>query len=361
MALAPTPIDAQPLRRLGGGLLLAWIAFWLMMMAVGLQEHLRDGSPYLWRPVIAEGSSMLVATAVALVQWRLSKRLDPLLSQPRRWFMRVLAWTPLVAIGFVLVVHGIRTGAFTLLHIPRPRDPWPAALLYESLKFAIFYVLFTGVQFGVRSYLAYSAERLEAERQRTLSQQAQLLQLTQQLQPHFLFNALNTVSSLIHSDPDLADALLTQLASLLRAASDAQRRPQQTLAEELTLLDAYAGIMIARFGDRVRIDWHIEPAARRCEVPTLALQPLLENCFRHVVEPRRETTHIVVSARCREGRLAVEVADDGGRLAAAAAFGVGLRNLEQRTRMLHGDAASLVLSQNEGGGVSARLEMPCAC
>jgi LytS/YehU family sensor histidine kinase len=326
-----------------------------------VQEHLREGSPHLWRPVIDEGSSMLVATVVALVQWRLCERLDPLLARPRRWFLRVLAWTPLVAVAFVLVVQGIRIGAFSLLDIPAPRDPWPAALLYESLKFAIFYVLFTGVQFGVRSYLAFSAERLEAERQRTLSQQAQLLQLTQQLQPHFLFNALNTVSSLIHSDPDLADALLTQLASLLRAAADAQRRPQQTLADELVLLDAYAGIMIARFGDRVRIAWEIDAAARRCEVPTLALQPLLENCFRHVVEPRRDTTHILVSARCREGRLVVEVTDDGGRLPVPAAFGVGLRNLEQRARMLHGEAATLALSQREAGGVSARLELPCAC
>jgi hypothetical protein len=228
MVLAHASAEPRPLRRLAGGLLLAWAAFWLLMIAVGVQEHLREGSPHLWRPVIDEGSSMLVATVVALVQWRLCERLDPLLARPRRWFLRVLAWTPLVAVAFVLVVQGIRIGAFSLLDIPAPRDPWPAALLYESLKFAIFYVLFTGVQFGVRSYLAFSAERLEAERQRTLSQQAQLLQLTQQLQPHFLFNALNTVSSLIHSDPDLADALLTQLASLLRAAADAQRRPRRS-------------------------------------------------------------------------------------------------------------------------------------
>jgi two-component system LytT family sensor kinase len=262
---------------------------------------------------------------------------------------------------FVAAVHALRLALFPLASLPAPPAARGAVLLYECIKFSVFYLLFTAVQFGARSYLAWSAERLEAEQQRALSQQAKLLQLTQQLQPHFLFNAINTVSSLIHSDPDRADALLTQLAALLRAATDAGRRPTQPLAEELRLLRAYAAIMAERFADRVQLDWCIEPAALGCDVPTLSLQPLLENCFRHVVEPRRALTCVVVAASCRSGCLVVEIADDGGQLPARVEFGVGLSNLQQRLSVLHAGRGRLALKAREGGGVAATLELPCAC
>jgi LytS/YehU family sensor histidine kinase len=206
---------------------------------------------------------------------------------------------------------------------------------------------------------------VRAQRHEAQLREAQLAQLTQQLQPHFLFNALNTVSSLIHTDPQLADTLLTRLATLLRAATDAGQRPQQTLADELTLLHAYADIMVERFSDRVSLTWQIDPAALACIVPTLALQPLLENCFQHVVEPRRAPTCIVVRARREGGRLHIAIEDDGGVLADPPVFGVGLGNLQLRLATLHGAAARLVLKPlGEGGsarGVGVSLELPCGC
>ena len=229
------------------------------------------------------------------------------------------------------------------------------------MKFLLFYALFTGVAFGVRSYLAWNAERLRAEKHQALSSEAQLLQLTQQLQPHFLFNALNTVSSLIHTDPDRADALLTRLARLLRAASDVAERPEHTLADELALLEAYAAIMVERFGDRARVEWHVDPSTRDCRVPTLGLQPLLENCFRHAVERRAAPTTIVLRAERAGERLRIEVDDDGGHLEAAPVPGVGLSNLQRRLQVLHGDAASLRLAARDGGGVRATVELPCGC
>ena len=362
MAIGSLSPETRPLRRLLGGLLLAWIAFWLLMMAAGVQEQsLRGGGARPWQPVIAEGTSMLVATALALFQWHRVKRLDRFLARPHVWFARTLVWTPLIALGFVLSVQALRIVLFAAFGMPHRTSPLGPLLLYETSRFAIFYVLFVGIQFGVRSYVAWTDARVETERQRALSQQAQLLQLTQQLQPHFLFNALNTISSLIHAEPDRADALLTQLAALLRAATDAGQRPQQSLEEELRLLQAYAAIMAARFGDRVGIDWDVEPRALRCEVPTLCLQPLLENCFRHVVEPRRAPTKIAVSVRVDAGRLAITVDDDGGRLDAAPVFGVGLGNVQERLRVLHGKGGRIELSARPEGGVRARLELPCAC
>lgn len=347
--------------RLIAGFATAWVAFWLLMVMVGMQEALREGGHDLWRPLVAEGSSMLAASVVVVVQWRLAPRLDPLLSQPMRWFARVLVWTPLVALLFVGASYGLRHGVYGLAGLRYRHEPWGQVLVYESLKFAIFYTLFTAVHFGLRSYAAWSIERVRAQRHAALSRQAQLLQLTQQLHPHFLFNALNTVSSLIHTHPDLADSLLTRLATLLRAATDMGQRPQQSLADEVALLQSYAAIMCERFSDRVRVRFEIADAARDCRVPTLGLQPLLENCFHHVVEPRRAPTEIVVRARRDGARLCIEVVDDGGVLADPPVFGVGLGNLQRRLEALHGEQARLSLAPCAGGGVSAQLELPCVC
>jgi len=158
----------------------------------------------------------------------------------------------------------------------------------------------------------------------------------------------------------MADALLTHLGSLLRAATDASQRPEQSLAEELALLHAYADIMTQRFAERVRITWEVDAAAGACKVPTMGLQPLLENCFRHVVEQRRAPTHIVVRAAHHADRLSVTIEDDGDLQAAPTKRGVGLRNLEQRLHSLHGSHARLELRVRPGGGLVAQVELPCA-
>jgi two-component system LytT family sensor kinase len=365
MDAAELPAHDPTPRRVLAGFAAAWLAFWLLMMLVAVQDNLRDGGHDRWRPIVSEASSMLVATGVVLFQLRIARRLDVLLARPLRWFARVLAWLPPIALLFVGAIYGLRHAVYALAGSQYRHEPWGEVIVYESLKFAIFYMLFSAVHFGMRSYLAWNTERLRAQRHEALSREAQLTQLTQQIQPHFLFNALNTVSSLIHTDPQLADMLLTRLATLLRAATDAGRRPQQPLADEIELLRAYAQIMVERFADRVELTWDVDPAALACRVPTLALQPLLENCFRHVVEARRETTRIVVVARRDKDVLRIAIADDGGVLDGPPRFGVGLSNLKLRLDALHGAAASLRLVPNASGaderGVSALLELPCGC
>ena len=340
-------------------LLWTWVAFWLLLLALGAQEYLWAGGRQLWRPLADYGSAALLATALAAVQVRRSRRYDALLGQPWRWFLHVWAWGPLQLVLFVAAMTVLHVGFDALAGLP-PWRPSLAVFGYEALKFTLFYALLGGIQFGLHSYRAWAHERLRTEQQAHLAREAQLAQLTQQLQPHFLFNALNTVSALIHTDPDLADTLLTRLATLLRAATDASQRPQQPLRDELELLRAYADIMIQRFADRVEITWDIDPASERCSVPTLALQPLLENCFGHVVERRRAPTHVVIRARCSAGVLGLEVEDDGDLQAVPQHRGVGLTNLERRLATLHGTRAALALQVRPGGGLRARIELPCA-
>jgi two-component system LytT family sensor kinase len=118
--------------------------------------------------------------------------------------------------------------------------------------------------------------------------------------------------------------------------------------------------MSGRFADRVEIRWQVEAGAEHCSVPTLGLQPLLENCFRHVVEKRREITHVMVRVERSEGKLRIEVEDDGNLQTLPSTRGIGLGNLEQRLLSLHGKQASLTLQLRPGGGLIARVELPCA-
>lgn len=356
-----TRMGAATRRRVVVSLGLAWMVFWVLMAWVAAQDHLRNGGTEPWLPVVNECTSMLTATALLALQWWRARRLDRWLAQPWQWFARLLVWLPLVGPLFVVLNFGLRALVFGLAGQPYEHDPWGQAMVYELPKLVIYFGLFSGVQFGARSYRAWHVERLRAERLSGLTQQARLTQLTQQLQPHFLFNALNTISALIHTDPDRADALLGRLASLLRAATDAAQRPQQSLADELALVHGYAEIMLERFGDRSRIDWQVDDATLGCRVPTLALQVLLENAFKHAVEKRRAPTAIIVSVQIAAGQLRLAVQDDGGVLAGDPAFGVGLGNLRQRLASLHGGAASVALSAVAGGGVRAEMRLPCGC
>ncbi len=331
---------------------LAWGLFWLLMLVIAVQEHAADPVTEWWRPLLWEGSSCLVASAMLVLMWRRSSATDAWLAQPLQWFRRQLAWLALLAPVFVAAIYLVRHGIYGLIGQTYAHAPWAEVIAYEFTKFALFYTLFVAVVFGLRTHAALAEQRLH-------TREAQLAQLTQQLEPHFLFNALNTIAATIHTEPEKADALLTKLAALLRAASDLTRRPDCTLDEELKLLEGYAAIMCERFGDRVALHWQVDDTARGCRVPTLVVQPLLENAFRHGVERSSDRTDLWVSARCTHGRLRVEVAQSRGDLASVATPGVGLGTLRERLRAHHGDGAAVGLQRREPAGVSAWFELPC--
>lgn len=337
---------------------LVWSGFCALMLLVGLQEVFFDGYTRWQWPLFDEGVALAVATAVVVWRWRLGPGDDAWLTRPSAWLARNLRPLWWVAPGFVIVVYGVRHAARALLGESYQHAPWPLVLGYEGVKFSIFYLLFTGVQFGLRSHQALAAERLRAARLEQLSTQARLQQLTQQVQPHFLFNALNTIAGLLHEDPKGADAALVRLAALMRAATDAGATPEHPWAQELALARSYAGLMVQRFGTRVQLQWDDDPAAAACRVPALSLQPLLENAFVHGVEQRRGAVNMLVAARLAGRRLTITVFDDAGTLPQPLVEGVGLGNLRQRLAVLHGERATLTVEAAPQGGVVARLELP---
>lgn len=341
---------------------IAWLLFWTLMMLVAVEDYRRDGGTAYWQPMLWEGSSALVATLLLFIQRRIGARYNHLIATPWRWFAIQACIMPLYWIAFVPLAFGIRHAVYSLAGSSYDHEPWGQVFVYESLKITVFAGLFTVIAFGLLSWRELIGARLRAEQANALLREAQLQSLARQMQPHFLFNALNTISSLMHTDVQRADAVLVQLSDMLRAALALGQRPQAALEEELRLARAYAGVMEGRFDGRAQIEWRIEESVLGVPLPAMSVQPLLENVFKHTVERRRAPTRILVSAAREGDSLVLRVEDDAGRLDAdqAGESGIGLANLRARLAALHGERASLALSQLEPGGVRTEVRLPCA-
>jgi LytS/YehU family sensor histidine kinase len=192
--------------------------------------------------------------------------------------------------------------------------------------------------------------------------QAQLHNLRLQLQPHFLFNALNTVSAVMHEDVRRADAMLAQLSDLLRRTLGGADSHEVRLDEEVALLNNYLAIMKARFGDGIDVDFDVDPAAVEALVPQLILQPLVENSIRHGRAAGISKVDVRVSAKRQNGRLTLQVSDNGpgiGDLNAGTwRKGLGLSNTENRLEGTYGDDHQFLLQNLDGGGLTVTVCLP---
>jgi len=213
---------------------------------------------------------------------------------------------------------------------------------------------------GVRRREAEAA-RLEAQATelRARLAEARFEALRHQLHPHFLFNTLNTVAALVERDPAATRKTVARLSGLLRRALDGGDRHEVTLAEELSFVEGYLEIERTRFGDRFAVRLRIEDEARQALVPSLVLQPLVENAVRHGIARAAGPGRIWIEAAREGGRLRLRVRDNGpGCGPGPPRAGVGLSNTAGRLEALHGAAATLELSSQAGGGFEASIVLP---
>jgi two-component system, LytTR family, sensor kinase len=208
----------------------------------------------------------------------------------------------------------------------------------------------------VRERRARAAAQVALERAFT---EAQLRNLRLQLQPHFLFNALNTIASRVHDDPMHADRLIGRLADLLRVSYRRNDAALVPFREELALLEAYTDLMRARFGESLLLEVHAGTVHDEALVPPLLLQPLVENAVRHGRLERDGQAHIRVEAHAADGRIALRVFDDGpGVTSGAPRFGTGLSTTAQRLALLFGREGKLTVRNADGGGFEVQVELP---
>ena len=227
--------------------------------------------------------------------------------------------------------------------------------------FVVLYCAVVGAQVAFRWYASWQAQRIIAARMGEDLAQAQLRALQSQLNPHFLFNALNSVVTLIGRDPALAQRTVVRLADLLRATLRTGDAQEVALSQEVELTRRYLDIEQVRFADRLSVQWEIAEHVDAM-VPAFALQPLVENALVHGIARLSGPGTLSISA-CRQGdEIVLRVCDNGpGPEAPARAShgaGVGLANLRARLERLYGDAASLALQIRRGGGTEVVLRVP---
>jgi signal transduction histidine kinase len=240
----------------------------------------------------------------------------------------------------------------------------PARYAMEFPKDLTIYVFIFGFLHLFDRYRRARARELHAAQREARLAQARLHNLQAQLHPHFLFNALNAISSIMYDDVRAADRMLTRLADLLRRALDASRAQVVTLGEELELLVAYLELMRARFGDRLQAEIEVDDDLRAARVPPLLLQPLVENALHHGAPNPPEPARIGIHCRLEDDALILEVQDNGPGLARPheplMGRGVGVTNTVERLHGLYGPAARLSWREASGGGLVVSVRLPYA-
>jgi LytS/YehU family sensor histidine kinase len=196
----------------------------------------------------------------------------------------------------------------------------------------------------------HAEEQAEAAaRARAEAADAQLAALQAQMNPHFLFNALNTIAALVRTEPRAAERTVENLAAILRRTLHRSQRTLTTVEEEVDYLRAYLSIEQERLGERLVVGWQIEPAALACRIPPMTLQPLVENALKYGIGGRLDGGRIDVSAHLERERLVLAVNDDGVGFQRRVREGTGLGNLRQRLLTLYGEAGVLKVETPEVG------------
>ena len=335
-----------------------WATLWTLISISENSSYIHDPSIPVWQPTVLLSVSTGTIVVWLILELRSARYLEVPLDPPRPWFHRQLRRLPLLAIGYVVVVFGLRLGLFALVGTKYRHLTWGILAPFEFVKASLFYCLWLGLVYGTLSHIRSREQSAQLALVQKALVEAQLARLQAQLRPHFLFNTLNTVSSLMHSDVGRADRLLTQLGDILRASLGADETDTVPLREEIRLLRLYAQIMQERFSGRVTMDWQIDEEVLPVRVPTMLLQPLLENAFKYGVEQTVGVQYIRIGANRDRQRLHLMVHNTGSALHSGWREGIGLANCRERLRVLHGNVATLTVSDNGTGGVLAAISLP---
>lgn len=329
-----------------------------------LGDLAEGGRPPLRAPLINEMTGSAAVIVVFFLVVLPASRRFPLFG--RGWVRRLpphllafLAFSTLKT----LLQWGLRTLLRPLMGLgPYDYGDMGVRFLMEGAKDVLFYVLLIGAVQLWDTWQARHERQLREARLEAALNEARIQALQGQLQPHFLFNTLNAISSVMYADPAQADRLISRLSDLLRSSLAAPQRPEVGLEEELEILGRYVELMSARFGDRLTVDVSVDPEARGAVVPVFLLQPLVENAIQHGVASRSGPGRVEVTVGRVGDTLHLTIADDGpgveGDPSRAVGKGVGLRNTRDRLAHLYGDEAGLTLHNGEPGGLRVLVRLP---
>ena len=241
-------------------------------------------------------------------------------------------------------------------------DTFSTTLVFQALTFLVVYALIVTVTELLDARGRIARQIAETARLNEELSKAQLAALRRQMEPHFMYNALNSIAGLVRDERgDEAVGMIVGLSEFLRRATEDSHRSQVTLAEEVEYLQRYLDIQKVRFGERLQVSVDIPAHVLLAQVPNLLLQPLAENAIKHGIAGRLAGGRVRVTGACEDGDLRLSIYNDAPALAAdwpATSSGVGMNNLRTRLQILHGDKSRLQLQRAESGGVEVVVTLP---
>lgn len=269
--------------------------------------------------------------------------------------MAAEAWSAALQMLFNPWAHG---------QAPEFFDTLGATLIFHGLICVFAYALILTITYLVDSRDKVARKVTETAQLNAELSQAQLAALSRQMEPHFMFNTLNSIAGLVRDGRNpAAVSMIVGLSEILRRSSQDSHKPEVTLAEEVEYLQRYIDIQKVRFGERLAYSVDIPEALLGAPVPSLLLQPLVENAIKHGLAERVAGGEIRVAAMRKDATLRLSVYNDGPGFAAgweSKRAGVGLANLRRRLQIMHGDAADLLVRNVDGGGVEVVVTLPLA-
>lgn len=363
------------------GDLLLIFAFWTFMAVLTAANGILDPRARMMEPVIV-GAPVALAFIVSYAWAMLTAGIFLLVERyPIERGTSARNLLLLTVAGICIAVAMDAFGAWLRFGVfftggRRAPPPYGPLVTVEHLFFLDDFVVFIAIaaagtaraysrRFRARQEETARLQARSAQLQATLQGQlaeARLAALRSQIDPHFLFNTLNAVSSLVERDPKGVRRMIARLSELLRLRLEGANEPETTLERELDSLTRYLEIMQIRFQRRLEVVMEIEPRVREALVPTLVLQPLVENALKHGVGAVEEGGRVEIAARVDGARVVLTVRDTGPGIdvehPTASSAGLGLRNTRERLEQLYGDDQTFTLQNAAGGGALATITLP---
>ncbi|HEY1659783.1 MAG TPA: histidine kinase [Candidatus Sulfotelmatobacter sp.] len=284
--------------------------------------------------------------------FRLIKRNLP---RPRLFDWQVMFFATIVGLRFVQT-QLVRYFPHSIFSIESPDNYWVWAAIYAASITAI------GIELKIFNSVRI---QIKLEEQERLLLHSRMEALKNQINPHFLFNTLNSISSLVRFDPETAREVISKLATILRRMLSSTEA-FVPLREEVEFIDNYLDIEVVRFGDKLRVVKELAPESLDVMVPAMILQPLVENSIKHGLASKVEGGSIYLRSRLSDSSVVIEVEDDGVGMVASQVFetaqsprsGIGMANVSERLEVLYGDTAQMTIDSREGKGTLVRIRLP---
>jgi signal transduction histidine kinase len=356
-AVSATGSDSRSLLKLGRGWIvyaLGWVALAILWSVAAAISSNVSPIRTLWYGFVLMGTAGVMGVGV----WWLTGKLA--------WDRHSFRFYATHAICCVLYAAGYTAAVFSAEALEGNfrrafASAWRSPILgWNVLMGSWLYLIVVGLSYAIRTQQRLTRQAAAEAEARMLAERAQLTALRARLNPHFLFNALHTVSSLVTTDPIAADEAIDRLGGLLRYALD-ESADDVPLHREWAFTRDYLAFEQLRLGERLRVCEALEESALGCNVPLLVLQPLVENAVRHAIAPRAEGGTIRVAANVRAGTLTLSVEDDGPGVTKQRCDdgrGVGLSALKRRLEVRYGADATVDIQTAPGAGFSVKVAIP---